>query len=425
MSRAPGSAAVRRRYVALTALRWLPTGMTAPVMVLLAAERGLSTGEIGLVVAAHSAVVVLLELPTGGLADALGHRPVIVLSILLGGSGLLAMVAADDVVGFALAYVLIGAGRALDSGPLESWFVDATRAADPGADLTPGLSRAAAADGAGLAVGAIVGGLAPGLASGAGGEVLALPYLLAVAVDAGYLAAVLLLVTPVGRPSTSSRRALLAGCRDVPRVVRATARSVRTDGVLGRLLLVACLSGVVLATLELLGPLRFADLAGDATGGSAVFGVVMAASFGAAALGSVLAAPARRAARGSTGAAVCGLAVLGAVAVGAIAVGTGTVAVAVAYAVFYLVHASGGPLRQQLLHERVPTEQRSTTLSASSLALQLGGVAGSLLVPRLAEATSVPAGFGVAAGALLLIAAAGLRLPTPAAPAPVAAGQPG
>ena len=35
-------AAVQRRYVGLTALRWLPLGLTVPVMVLLASARGLT-----------------------------------------------------------------------------------------------------------------------------------------------------------------------------------------------------------------------------------------------------------------------------------------------------------------------------------------------------------------------------------------------
>ena len=65
-----------RRLVGLTALRWLPVGLTTPVMVLLASSRGLSPVEIGLAFTAHGVVIVLLELPTGGLADSLGRRPI-------------------------------------------------------------------------------------------------------------------------------------------------------------------------------------------------------------------------------------------------------------------------------------------------------------------------------------------------------------
>ena len=117
-------------------------------MVLLMTERGLSLAQIGLCVTVFSIVTVTLELPTGGLADALGHRPVLVLAGLMTTAGLLLLTVADSTALFALAWALKGVGRALDSGPLEAWYVDAVRAADAEADVTPGLSRAGAADGA-------------------------------------------------------------------------------------------------------------------------------------------------------------------------------------------------------------------------------------------------------------------------------------
>ena len=402
---------VRRRYVTLTALRWLPVGITVPVMVLLASARGLSPGQIGLVFAVHSIVALLLELPTGGLADAIGNRPVLTLSVLLGGAGLLTMATAHSVGVFALAFGLIGAGRALDSGPLESWFVDATHAADPDADVTAGLSRAAAANGSGLAIGAVLGGVAPLLASGAGTAVLAAPFLIAAALDVVYLVVLLALVVPVGN-SPAAHRPLLAGGRAVPRLVRETGAAVREDGVLCRLLGIGFLTGLVLATLELLGPLRFAALAGGTTEGTAVFGAVMAVSFGAAALGSMLAGTARTIARGSTAAATGGLAVLAAAAVLTTALSTTVVAAAASYALFYLANAGAWPLRQRLMHTRVTAARRNTTVSAASFSMQIGGVAGSLLISRIAQATSATAGLAMAAAALLLIGLVSLRLPS-------------
>lgn len=408
-------ATVQRRYVLLTALRWLPLGITVPVIVLLASARGLSTTEIGLTVAVHSIVAVSLELPTGGLADAIGHRPVLVLSAVLGAAGLLTMAAAQDVVVFALAYGLIGAGRALDSGPLESWFVDATHAADPGADTTPGLSRAAAASGLGLALGAVLGGLVPLLAEGSGSAVLVIPFLVAAGVDVVYLVALVALVTPlrtVAAP-TSGATALLRGCRDVPRLVRETARLTRQDAILRRLLILSAVSGLVFSTVELLGPLRFAELAGGVTEGTAVFGVVMAASFAAASVGSVLAGRVRRTVGGSTAVATASVAGLAAVVLAATAVSPVLAVTAVTFALLYLVNAAGWPLRQQLMHTRVTAEHRTTTVSVASLALQAGGIVGSLAVARLADVTSHTAGFAVAVAALLFAAAVSLRLREP------------
>jgi hypothetical protein len=90
-----------------------------------------------------------------------------------------------------------------------------------------------------------------------------------------------------------------------------------------------------------------------------------------------------------------------------------------AYAAFYLWNGVGWPLRKQVLHSRVDSSRRSTTVSASSFALMLGGITGSLLLPLLTELTSLTIGFA-SAGALLLVSAAlSLRLPAATPPTPL------
>ena len=61
----------------LHGLRWLPVGLLIPVMILLGLDRGLTLSQLGLVAAAQGFVVFGLELPTGGLADAIGRRRVL------------------------------------------------------------------------------------------------------------------------------------------------------------------------------------------------------------------------------------------------------------------------------------------------------------------------------------------------------------
>ena len=105
--------------------------------------------------AAQGLVVFALELPTGGLSDALGRRPVLLLA---------------GVVGHRVARAVHGRGtrRRCSSrrwscrastgarlGPLEAWFVDATLAADPAAEIEHGLGRGTAALSLAIAVGAL------------------------------------------------------------------------------------------------------------------------------------------------------------------------------------------------------------------------------------------------------------------------------
>lgn len=159
-------------------------------------------------------------------------------------------------------------------------------------------------------------------------------------------------------------------------VVAATVRLVLHDRLLRLLLAVSLLVGPGLASLELLAPLHFAELAGSPELGSAVFGIVTAVSFAAAAVGSLLAPAAGRAAGGSM------------VVVSAVT----SVLAAVAYAAFYLLNATAWPSRKQLMHDQTTSAQRSTTVSASSLALMVGGLLGNLLLPRLADSAGVRPG---------------------------------
>jgi MFS family permease len=386
-----------RRLVGLTALRWLPVGLTTPITVLLAQARGLSLAEIGLLFTVHGVVVTVLELPTGGLADVLGRRPVVVTGAVLHLVSCVAFATATGFPGFLTAILVLGVGRALDSGPVEAWYVDTVHRIDPTADVAPGLARHSAADGGSLAVGAIVGGVLPAVLGGAGAVALALPYLGAAALDVVFILAVVRLLAEDRSPREGSiRAALAAGARAMPGTVTGAVRLSVTDGPMRLVLLLTAVGGIGLVACELLGPVRFADLAGSRDDGAAVYGTVLALSFAAAAVGSMATPSLRRLLRGSTRA-TCAL-------LFALVAGTG-------FAVYYLAHGSTWPLLSAVLHTRVDAAHRATAVSAMSLAMALGGIVGNLTVPPLAAALNTAAGFLAVAVVVLLGAVACLRLP--------------
>lgn len=396
-----------RRLVVLTALHWFPVGLTTPVMVLLAQSRGLSLADIGLLYMVYGLLLAGLELPTGGLADVIGRRPVLLASAALHVLGCLAFATAPAMGGFLVAICLMGVGRALLSGPLEAWYVDAVHAADPHADVAPGLARQSAADGGGLAVGALLGGALPALLGGS----LAAPLLVAAAADLVYIAVLLRLLVEVRPPRDDTLRSELAqGVRAVPGTVAGAVRLAVSDRPLRTVLLLTMVGGVAIVSFELLGPDRFAELAGGRDAGAAVLGTVQAVSFGAAALGALLAPALRRRLGGSTGWTCALLALLGAAGVLAFA-GTSVVVLAAGAATaYYVSHAGQWPLLSAVLHSRVTAAQRATAVSAMSLAMTLGGMVGNLVLPRL------PDPFLWVSGLVLLSALLCLRLPS-AAPA--------
>jgi hypothetical protein len=401
-----------RRLVGLTALRWLPVGLTTPITVLLAQARGLSLAEIGLLFTVHGVVVMALELPTGGLADVLGRRPVVVAGAVLHLVSCVVLATATNFPGFLAAIVLLGVGRALDSGPVEAWYVDTVHRIDPAADVAPGLARHSAADGGSLAVGAIVGGLLPGLLGGAGAEALALPYLGAAVLDVLFIAAVVRLLTEDGPLRVGGiGAALAAGARTMPGTVTGAVRLSVTDGPMRLVLLLTAVGGAGLVACELLGPVRFADLAGGRDGGAAVYGTVLAVSFAGAAVGAMLTPTVRRLLGGSTRMTCALLLACGAAAMAVLAGPDVLVVAGAGFAVYYLAHGSTWPLLSAVLHTRVDAPHRATAVSAMSLAMALGGILGNLALPPLAAALGTEAGF-LAVAVVVLVGAAGcLRLP--------------
>src|SRR5680860_928015 len=116
-SKEPNLILLQRRFALLSALRWLPTGLCIPVTVLIIqtrlvrSDRRRNPGH-------HGVAVAVLELPTGGLADTIGRRPVLLLSAALHVVAIVVWGTATRVQMFAVASVVLGAGRALSSGPL-------------------------------------------------------------------------------------------------------------------------------------------------------------------------------------------------------------------------------------------------------------------------------------------------------------------
>ncbi|WP_062517152.1 MFS transporter [Demequina gelatinilytica] len=403
---------LRRRFVALTALRWLPTGITAPLLVLLLSARGLSLGTIGLLTALYSATTFLLELPTGGLADVLGRRGVIIGSSVVAAAASIIIAFATSPAWFAAGFMLHGLARALDSGPLQAWYVDSVHAIDPAADLKPGLSRSAVAESASLALGAIAAGavvtIAPLPPSGGPLIALSVPFLLKAGLSAVQIAATLAWVqdapTHAGTTARAPGRAtrVLARSRDAARDVPATvARGVRIAGAsraVRRLLVFTGALGVALAGIELLAPAHASALLGGETDAAGAYSVLVTAGFLGSAAGGALAPLAARLARSDARAAAFA-AIGGACALAAVAAPLAGVA-AGAFVAFYLLLGVTGPLTESMLHAEVGARERATMLSVQSMALQSAALVCTAALGAITGATSLAVGFGLTGAAL-------------------------
>ncbi|MEV3993527.1 MFS transporter [Streptomyces sp. NPDC049837] len=348
----PGAA--RRRFATVTFLFWLPVGLYIPSQVLLLTERGMALAVVGGLFAVYSVAVSVMELPTGGLSDVVGRRPVLAAAGLLNLCALTVMALGTTVWALTVAMVLMGTGRALSSGPAEAWYVDTVQAhSGAGAELRTGLARGGTASAAALAAGTLVGGTLPlllGLGPDPGAELvrvtgglvlpLSVPGLLGAAVGAGYVVYVLCaLPEPPRAPAT---------LRGVPATMADGLRLGVREPLIRRILLTAAAAGAALATIELLTPGRAARLTGSPESGAVLYAAVACVGFVCTALGSHSAPLAARLTGSSEKAALASLAVstTGLVLLGVTAGwgGPGPAAVAAGgYALVYLGLGAAGP----------------------------------------------------------------------------------
>jgi hypothetical protein len=232
-----------------------------------------------------------------------------------------------------------------------------------------------------------------------------------------FVVAVLRLLTEDRPPREGSvGTALATGLRAVPATVSGAARLSVTDGPMRLVLVLTAVGGVGLVACELLGPVRFADLAGGRDGGAAVYGTVLAVSFAVAAVGAMLTPALRRLLGGSTRMTCALLFAMGAAAMAVVAGPDLLLVAGAGFAVYYLAHGSTWPLLSAVLHTRVDAAHRATAVSAMSLAMALGGILGNLAVPPLAAALGTGAGFLAVAVVVLLGAVACLGLPRATVP---------
>lgn len=393
---------VRRRYLILNATRWLPTGLMIPALIVLMQERGISLATIGLIAAVGSGVVLLLELPTGGLADTLGRRPVLVLASFFNLLSLAIIAFAGDPAWFFAAWIVEGVYRALESGPLDAWYVDSAQAADPDADIERGLAARGLVLSVAIGAGSLLGGGLALLPQPPALPPLALLVLVSIALRLVDIVALwTLLEEHRARAGVPGLRAAWATVRASGATVREAVCVIRGSGALLGLAAVELLWGAGMTGVEIFSGPRMVELLGDPERGVFAYALAGAVGWGISGLGSSAAPWLARVSGGWVRAAII-TRVLQALGVAAAWLIAGPAGLLIGYLGFYLVHGAANVAHYGLVHRNVSAAHRATVVSANSLTSRLGGVVAAPLLGALAAGSGIPAVFAASAALLLL-----------------------
>jgi MFS family permease len=384
---------VQRTYLTLVLLQTLAASLIWGVNTLFLLDAGLTITEAFVANAAFTAGMVLFEVPTGVVADTVGRRA----SFLMGAATLLITTLAylglwyweADLVWWILVSALIGLGFTFFSGATEAWLVDALDATGFDGAIESVFGRGQTATGAATLVGTIGGGLLATVSLGIPYVARSVLLLVVIAVawammhDIGY--------TPVTGGSIRE---------EVRTIVRASIKHGLGNPPIRMFMFGAPFAmGVGIWVFYAFQPYLL-ELFGDADA-TWLAGVAAAIFATAQMVGGSSVNLVRKVFKTRTAVIVLEV-VLGALAIVGVGVAQwldnplGFWVAIVLLTLTALIWALSGPMQQAYMNEVIPSEQRATVLSFSSLMGSAGGVVAQPALGKVADVWSLGTGYIVA-----------------------------
>jgi MFS family permease len=397
---------IQRVYYLILGLFWFSTALPLALLILIHQKRGLDLFDVGLLMGTYSLTIVLLEVPTGGLADAVGRKKVTQIAYAMSFISSLFFLYAFSFPAFLLAWILSGVSRALGSGALDAWFIDALQEVDPEIEIQPLLARAGTVTLLALGAGTLTGGALPRLFSHlpAEGTAVVTPMVTTIII-AGLLKLLLLGVVTafVQENKRLSRKAdWSAGFSQVPEILQDALKLSRSNRTIVALLLAGLVGGLSLASIETFWQPHFAQLLGGSQGRSFFFGAVMAVSFLVGAAGNIVSIPLGRLLNRRYGLLSAMIQGVQGLAFVLLAFQEDVLSAVLSFWLIYWAIGSINSPYATLLNQEIPAERRSSMLSIQSLASYIGGIAGSVVLGYLAKFFSISIAW-IVAGLLLLV----------------------
>lgn len=390
---------VQRTYLILLLLQTLAAAFIWGVNTLFLLDAGLSITEAFIANAAFTAGMVLFEVPTGVVADSVGRRTSFILgavTLLVTTLAYLALWYAEaGVVWWVISSALLGLGFTFFSGATEAWLVDALEATGFEGEVDTVFGRGQAVTGAAMLVGTLAGGFLAQISLG-------VPYvvrsvMLVAVIIAAYVAMHDIGYTPVKAGTVREE-------------VRAILRASIEHGLGNRPVRMFMFSapfamGVGVWVFYAFQPYLL-ELFGDPNA-FYVSGIAAAVFAVAQMIGGVSVGWVRRHVNTRTGViliqiVVASIALLGVGAAQLLDIPIGFWVAIALLSIYAMGWALAGPIQQAFINSCIPSQQRATVLSFSSLMGSAGGVVFQPSLGRVADVYSLGLGYAVA-GALTAI----------------------
>jgi len=399
VSEAMTSQRVQRTYLTLLLLQTLAASLIWGINTLFLLDAGLSITEAFIANAAFTAGMVVFEVPTGVVADAAGRR----VSFILGAATLLVTTMAylglwywgAGIMLWAIVSALIGLGFTFFSGATEAWLVDALEATGYEGAIDMVFGKGQTMTGAATLLGTIGGGFLAQLSLG-------VPYLMRSLLLVAVIVAAWLWMHDIGY---TPRRSASIG-HEVTTILRASLKHGLGNRPVRMFMLAAPFSmGVGIWVFYAFQPYLL-QLFGDPNA-FYLSGIAAAVYAVAQMVGGASVRWVRRRVSSRTSVLIgqivfSALALVGVGAAEWLDIPVGFWLAIILFAAISLGWAISTPVQQAYMNALIPSQQRATVLSFSSLMGSAGGVVAQPVLGRVADVYSLGLGY-IVAGALWIM----------------------
>ena len=376
-----------RTYISLTLLSTFASSFIWGINTLFLLDAGLSITEAFAANAFFTAGMVLFEVPTGVIADTRGRRT----SFLLGTATLFVTTLAylwlwqtkGAFWAWAVVSMLLGLGFTFFSGATEAWLVDGLKAAGFKGQLDGVFAKGSIAAGIAMLTGTVAGGLAAQFTN------LGVPYIMRiVALAATFKAATFLIAFFLMHDDGFDKKKRSGFVSEVKDVVFETVEFGLKNGPIRWMMLSSIFSGgVAIFAFYAMQPYLL-QLYGN-TAGYAIAGIAAAVVAGAQIAGGFLVPYVSKLFKRRTSLLITGL-IASTIALVLIGLVGNFWIVLGLLAVWAIVFAATGPVRQAYMNGIIPSKQRATVLSADNMLTSLGGVISQPGLGKVADVWGYP-----------------------------------
>lgn len=375
------------------------SGLLVPVLSLLLLDKGASLSNLSIILGLYAFTVIILELPTGIIADVFGRKKSFCLSVVVSILSLITLLFGRGIIFLCFGMILYGFSRALASGSFDAMFID-YYIDNYGKDKLHNITtRLSVLEALGMSAGALSGGFFPEISNtyflSLGTYDLNLIVRIVLAVTVAILS--FAFIQETGNYEKEERITLKQHIKNSSIIVTKSSTVIC-------IFISVFSTGFFLSSLETYWQPHFITLlpGNDSMG---LLGLMAFLYFAAATLGSIGSNKIFKEYKFDPKKMYVILRTMLAISLIFTALQTNVPVFIALYSSIYLLFGMASIPEGVILNSEIPNEIRASVLSVNSLIMQIGGLTGSLLYSILINYISIPKIWMIAASVVLITVA--------------------